>query len=105
MTVTVLPILEPDSLKTAPLAKVMNERLQRLAVELQDTHLKKLHSVEPLSEDIVIYIGYTGKYNVRWRIVNDVAPEIEIEVARKCADLGYVLWKTNTIFSKSDPSR
>ena len=97
MTVTVLPIIEPDTKPAVPLAKVMNERLHRLAKELQDTHLSMLSVVEPLYEDVVIYISYNKNYAIRWRIVNDVAVETENRVARECDKLGYIKWKTETI--------
>ena len=41
MTVTVLAIFDEFNLN-APLAKVLKERLIRLAAELQDSHLKPL---------------------------------------------------------------
>lgn len=94
MTVTVLAIIEPDVKPAPPLAKVMNERLVRFAKELQDIHLKGLETVEPLFDDIVIYIGYNSKYSVRWKIVNDVPGSAEAEVADQCAKLGYIKWKT-----------
>ncbi|MNK00810.1 hypothetical protein D3C87_186020 [compost metagenome] len=94
MTVTVLAIIEPDVKPAPPLAKVMNERLFRFAKELQDIHLKGLETVEPLFDDIVIYIGYNSKYSVRWKIVNDVPGSVEAEVADQCAKLGYIKWKT-----------
>ncbi len=97
MTVTVLPIIEPEIKPAAPLAKVMNERLHRLAKELQDTHLSPLETLEPLYEDVVIYIGYNNNYTIRWRIVNDVPDGTEAQVAKYCDKLGYIKWKTDTI--------
>ncbi|WP_316814334.1 hypothetical protein [Pedobacter heparinus] len=94
MTVTVLPILEPDTKPAAPLAKVMNERLIRFAKELQEIHLKALESAEPLFDDVVVYISYNSKYSIRWKIVNDVPGNIEAEVAGQCGRLGYIKWKT-----------
>ncbi|PYF70802.1 hypothetical protein [Pedobacter nutrimenti] len=99
MTVTVLAIIESDTIPAAPLSKVMNERLRRFAAELQDKHLKDLDLLDPDCEDVVIYLGYDSKYNVRWKIVNDVSAAIESEVARHCALLGYVLWKGSTIYN------
>ena len=96
MTVTVLAIFDEFD-PSAPLAKVMKERLNRLAFELQDVQLKSLMAVEPLTEDLVIYISYNPKYTVRWRIVNDVPQTIEKEVADRCATLGYIAWKTTHI--------
>ncbi len=103
MTVTVLAIIEPDTRPAAPLAKVMNERLARFARELQDIHLKGLETVEPLFEDVVVYMSYNSKYNVRWKIVNDVPTNIEAEVAEQCGKLGYIKWKT-TAFGVIDKS-
>jgi hypothetical protein len=97
MTVTVLPIVDPDTGSTAPLAKVMTERLKRLAAELQETHLKALELVEPMFEDVVIYISYNSKFSIRWKVVNDVALSVENEVADVCGRLGYIKWKTATL--------
>lgn len=99
MTVTVLPIIEPEAIPAAPLAKVMNERLRRLATELKEIHLKELETAEPMFEDLVIYIGYNNKYSIRWKIVNDVPLKIEAMVADQCALLGYIKWKSSTINS------
>ncbi len=96
MTVTVLAIFDEFDPNT-PLAKVMRERLNRLALELQEVQLKSLMAIEPLTEDLVIYISYNPKYTVRWRIVNDVSASIEKEVADRCASLGYIFWKTSHI--------
>ena len=96
MTVTVLAIFDEFNPNT-PLAKVMKERLNRLALELKEVHLKSLIAIEPLIEDVVIYISYNPKYTVRWRVVNDVPALIEKEVADRCAALGYIVWKTNHI--------
>jgi hypothetical protein len=97
MIVTVVPIIEPEIKPAVPLAKVMNERLSRLARELQDLHLRDLEQVEPMFDDLVVYISYNSKYNVRWRVVNDVPKEVENLVAEKCAQLGYIKWKTLTV--------
>jgi hypothetical protein len=97
MIVTVVSIIEPDLKPPVPLAKVMNERLIRLAKELQDTHLRGLEQEEPLFDDLVIYISYNSKYALRWRVVNDVSMEVEGLVADKCAQLGYIKWKTLTV--------
>lgn len=99
MKVTVLPIIESEAVPAAPLAKVMNERLRRLAMELRDIHLNELETIEPMFEDLVIYIGYNTKYSIRWKIVNDVPARIETIVADQCALLGYIRWKTPTLNS------
>ncbi|MES2418756.1 MAG: hypothetical protein V4541_11255 [Bacteroidota bacterium] len=97
MIVTVVPILDLDVNPAKPLAKVMTERLQRLAKELGTTHLKDLELQEPFLADVVIYLSYNNKYTIRWRIANDVPKAVELVVAEACARLGYILWKTNTL--------
>lgn len=97
MTITVLAIAEPEIKPANPLVKVMNDQLVVLARELQDLHLKDLELMEPLFEDIVIYIGYNSKQGVRWKIVNDVPESAIAEVATQCDKLGYVRWKTATL--------
>jgi hypothetical protein len=97
MIVTVVPIFEPEIKPAVPLAKVMNERLTRFAKELQDLHLKDLEPVEPMFDDLVVYMSYNSKYGIRWRVVNDVPKEVEQLVAEKCAQLGYIKWKTITV--------
>jgi hypothetical protein len=96
MTVTVLAIFDEFN-PHAPLAKVLKERLIRLAAELQDIHLKPISQLPPMDEDVVIYLSYTVKYSIRWRIANDVPNFVEKEVGEVCALLGYNVWKTNTI--------
>jgi len=97
MTVTVLAILETDFKPEKALAKVMNDRLQKAAKELQASHLKSLSGRGFSSDDLVIYISYNPKYKIRYRIVNDVDADIEYFVAETCGRLGYILWKANAI--------
>jgi hypothetical protein len=99
MKITVVPIIDPAGNPGASLATVMKKRLERLAHELQIVELKALETMEPLYGDVVIYISYTTTYNVRWRIVNDVQGDAELEVAKHCEQLGYLRWKINTINS------
>lgn len=97
MVITVVPIFDFDIVPAKPLAKVMTERLNRLANELQDIHLKDLELQEPFLADIVVYLSYNSKYTVRWRIANDVPKAAELLVADTCARLGYIVWKTATL--------
>jgi hypothetical protein len=99
MKVTVVPIIDPAGNPGASLATVMKKRLERLANELQTVELKAMETMEPLYGDVVIYISYNSKYNIRWRIVNDVQHDAEAEVAKHCDQLGYLRWKTYTINS------
>jgi hypothetical protein len=96
MTVTVLAIFDEFN-PHAPLAKVLKERLIRLANELQEIHLKPLAQMPPMDDDVIVYLSYNLKYSVRWRIANDVPDFVEKEVAQVCALQGYNLWKTLTV--------
>ncbi|WP_228098905.1 hypothetical protein [Pedobacter sp. MC2016-24] len=98
MTITVLAIIEPDIKPGAPLSKVMNERLVRVAAELQASLTDELEDSWDC-EDLVVYMSYNSKYAIRWKIVNDVPPVVESEVARQCAKLGYILWKGSEIYN------
>lgn len=100
MKVTVVPIIDQLSQPSGPLSKLMNARLKRLAYELQSAHLQELEKVDPRYEDIVIYITYDKKYNVLWRIVNDVSEYAEEFVAKKCAMLNYLLWKGASLYNQ-----
>ncbi|TDG35947.1 hypothetical protein EZJ43_11390 [Pedobacter changchengzhani] len=94
MTVTVLPIYETDFRPEASLAKVMNERLRKLAEELQNEHLRALTMAGEPADDVVVYLSYNPKYTVRWRIVNDVPAQVDEYVSMKCAKMGFIKWKT-----------
>ena len=58
MTVTVLAIFDEFN-PHAPLAKVLKERLIRMATELQEVHLKSLAMMPPMDDDVVIYLSYS----------------------------------------------
>ncbi|TKC10402.1 hypothetical protein FA048_09435 [Pedobacter polaris] len=96
MIVTVVAIFDEFN-PHAPLAKVLKERLIRLAAELQDVNLKSLNLLPPMDADVVVYLSYNLKYTVRWRIANDVPDYVEKEVAQACALKGYIAWKTTTV--------
>lgn len=96
MTVTVVAIFDEFN-PHAPLAQVLKERLIRLANELQTIHLRPLSAMPPMDDDLVVYLSYSLKYNIRWRIANDVPNFIEKEVAEICARQGYTFWKTATL--------
>ena len=97
MTVTVLAILETDFKPEKNLSKVMNDRLVRVAKELQEVHFKPLSGRGFSSDDLAVYISYNPKYKIRFRIVNDVPADIEYFVAECCGRLGFMLWKANAI--------
>lgn len=91
-TITVLAIIDFETKPSAPLTKMMNERLDRFAAELQADLDLELNGVNTF-EDLVVYLSYNSNYAVRWTIVNDVPKQISAVVAEKCASLGYIIWK------------
>jgi len=99
MTVTVLAILETDFVPQKNLAKVMNDRLERAARNLEQVHLKSLQGRGFSTDDLIVYLSYSSKYKVRFRVVNDVPADIEFFVNELCARLGYIHWETSLIKS------
>lgn len=97
MTVTVLAILETDFAPQKSLAKVMNDRLQKAAKELEEVQLRSLSGKGFSEDDLVIYISYNPKYKIRYCIVNDVPADIQYFVAERCGRLGYILWKKELV--------
>ncbi|WP_276088971.1 hypothetical protein [Pedobacter sp. JY14-1] len=90
--VTVLPMVEISPKPGKPLAKMMNERLNKIASELQVLLIREFHD-ERYCEDLIIYMSYNSGYAIRWKIVNDVPGYIQNDVARICGNLGYIQWK------------
>lgn len=96
MIVTVVAIFDEFN-PHAPLAKVLKERLVRLAAELEEVNLKSLTQLPPMDGDVVVYLSYNLKYTVRWRIANDVPDYVDKQVAEICARKGYIAWRTSTV--------
>jgi len=92
MTITVVPIFKKESDSDEHLHQVMHDRVQRLADELKQVHLKSLQTAEPLYDDVVIYISYNNKYGVLWKVVNDVPLEVTDYLKQQCLKLGYLEW-------------
>lgn len=100
LIVTVLPIKEAKTGTVLPLERVMDERLSRLASEMQNILEHELREFQDC-DDLVIWLSYSSSYAVRWKIVNDVPNRIEDAVANLCAKLGYVIWKGSVLNLKS----
>ena len=96
LTTTVLAIHEPKLGNDLSLRKVMDNRLDKFASEMQ-SELSSLLDGEQDCDDLVVWLSYTSNYAVRWKIVNDVSPEIEKAVYNLCAQLGYIVWKGSII--------
>lgn len=93
MTVTVLPIFETEFRPPPSLAKIMNERLERIARELQTQHLKSLYGRGFSTDDLLIYLSYNPNYKIRYCIVNEIPADIQYFVGELCSRLGFILWK------------
>ena len=96
LTITVVAINEPRSGSVLPLQKVMDARLAKFALEMQD-ELESMLQGEQDCDDLVVWISYTSNYAIRWKIVNDVTLEIEKVVYNLCAKRGYIIWKGSII--------
>ena len=95
-TITVLAIIDFEARPKAPLTRMMNERLERLAADLQVFLDKELHEVTDC-DDLTVYLSYNSSYAIRWRITNEVPEHVINVVANKCAQLGYVVWKSSDL--------
>lgn len=93
-----LAIIDFDAKPRAPLTKMMNERLERFAAELQTCLDIELHGNNSSDKDLVVYLSYNSNYAVRWTIVNDVPEQVAALVAEKCANLGYIVWKNVDLY-------
>ncbi|RZK76937.1 MAG: hypothetical protein EOO92_13820 [Pedobacter sp.] len=98
LTVTVIAIKEPGVAVDPPLERVMDGRLNRFAAEMQ-SNLQEQFQGEQDCEDLVIWISYTSRYAIRWKIVNDVPAAIEQVVMDYCAKHGYIIWKGSILQS------
>jgi len=96
LIITVLAIKEPRTGKDLPLQKVMDNRLNVFASEMQ-VKLEQLLEGEQDCDDLVVWLSYTSNYAVRWKIVNDVTASIEKVVYDLSAKLGYIIWKGSII--------
>ncbi|WP_316825564.1 hypothetical protein [Pedobacter miscanthi] len=91
MKVTVIAILETAFKQDAALARIMNNRLQRAAQELQDLHLVSFSERRSTAHYLTIHLSYNQKYKIRYQIINEVPADVEYLVAERCSRLGYIL--------------
>jgi hypothetical protein len=93
MKVRVVAILDTEFKQEPALAKIMNNRLQTAAKELQEFHLTSLHERRSTADCLMIHLSYNQKYKVRYSIIGEVPADIEYLVAERCNRLGYILYK------------
>ncbi|KQM77863.1 hypothetical protein ASE74_15805 [Pedobacter sp. Leaf216] len=94
MKVSVVAILETAFSREPALAKIMDNRLLRAAKELQDYHLIGLLSKRSNLHSLTIQLSYNQKYKIRYQIMSDVPPDVDMLVKERCGRLGYILYKS-----------
>lgn len=78
--------LKADSENPA-LVKIFNQKLLEKAAELQHFSLRHLEYVDPIFDDVVIYLIYNDKKQIRWYIANDVTSEINEVIIKEMRKL------------------
>ncbi|WP_443944312.1 hypothetical protein ACJVDH_15500 [Pedobacter sp. AW1-32] len=94
MRVTVSAVIETEFNRDPALAKIMNNRLQRAATELQNIHLVALSEIRSQNSELYLQLSYNAKYKIRYRILHPVSLHIENFISDRCSRLGYIVWKT-----------
>jgi len=79
--------LKGDSENPA-LVKIFNQKLMEKAAELQHFSLRHLEYIDPIYDDVVIYLVYNDKKQIRWYIANDVTSEINEIISKEMRKLG-----------------
>ena len=72
------------------LVKIFNQKLLEKAAELQHFSLRHLEYVDPIYDDVVIYLFYNPKNQMRWYIANDVSADIQVLIQKEMNKLGMV---------------
>ncbi|WP_432708632.1 hypothetical protein [Pedobacter sp.] len=91
MIITVQTTLLKENADNHLFFKILNQKLLEKAAELQHFSLRHLEYVEPIFEDVVIYLSYNNKNQLRWHIANDVSEEISLFITKEMTKLGMQL--------------
>lgn len=67
--------------------RILNQKLLEKAAELQHFSLRHLEYVDPVFEDVVIYLVYNPKNQMRWYIANDVSADINDLIIKEMGKL------------------
>ena len=81
--------LKADSENLA-LVKIFNQKLLEKAAELQHFSLRHLEYVDPIFDDVVIYLVYNDKKQMRWYIANDVTSETNEVIIKEMRKLDLI---------------
>lgn len=87
MIITIQTTLLKENEENRLFVKILNQKLLEKAAELQHFSLRHLEYVDPIFDDVVIYLSYTSKHQLRWQIANDVCPEIDVLIKKEMTKL------------------
>lgn len=76
MIITIQTTLLKENEENRLVVNILNQKLREKAAELQHFSLRHLEYIDPIFDDVVIYLTYTAKNQLRWHIANDVTPEV-----------------------------
>jgi hypothetical protein len=88
LIITVQTTLLKENADNQLFFKLLNQKLREKAAELQHFSLRHLEYVDPIFDDVVIYLTYSDKNQLRWHIANDVSEDITLLVTREMTKLG-----------------
>ncbi len=88
MIITIQTTPVKENAENHLLVKIFNQKLLEKAAELQHFSLRHLEYVDPVFEDVVIYLFYNAKNQMRWYIANDVSTEINEIIEKEMHKLG-----------------
>ena len=91
MIITIQTTPVKENAENQSLIKIFNQKLLEKAAELQHFSLRHLEYVDPIFEDVVIYLFYNPKNQMRWYIANDVSADINQLVEKEMRKLGMIL--------------
>lgn len=91
MIITVQTTLLKENADNQFIFKILNQKLLEKAAELQHFSLRHLEYVDPIFDDVVIYLTYNTKNQLRWHIANDVSEEITILITKEMNKLSLQL--------------
>jgi hypothetical protein len=91
LIITVQTTLLKENADNKFIFKILNQKLLEKAAELQHFSLRHLEYVDPIFDDVVIYITYNEKNQLRWYIANDVTEAITKLINKEMNKLGLQL--------------
>ncbi|MBG6234593.1 hypothetical protein IWX76_001148 [Pedobacter sp. CAN_A7] len=91
MIITVQTTLLKENADNQFIFKILNQKLLEKAAELQHFSLRHLEYIDPIYDDVVIYITYNEKNQLRWYIANDVTADITTLINKEMNKLGLQL--------------